>query len=229
MTQRAPGCQRCRSPSRQAPCARFVNCNAFAATSADGWTGPRSVSSAQPFQGSYAPWPRGEACSGKPFDHFADDERLPLGRLRVQVLRIVMDGKAVLRALDFQQSRLRMDLPNIHPRTLDGDERVLGAVHDQGGRADLGDFLVRAEIEDLVQQWPAEFERRRVPEKSLRSQLPTGLVINAVIVPIGLVVDEPLLVVHERVEQHQPPNLVRMTGGETAADATTEARANQVD
>jgi hypothetical protein len=38
-----------------------------------------------------------------------DDERLPLSGLRIQVLRIIMYRKPVLRSIDLQQSRLPAD------------------------------------------------------------------------------------------------------------------------
>ena len=70
----------------------------------------------------------------------ANDELLPLDRLRVKVLRIVVYSESMLGTLDFQQSSLGSYLFDVHPRTLDRNKSIPGAVHDQGRRDDLCDL-----------------------------------------------------------------------------------------
>ena len=61
------------------------------------------------------------------------DDRLGLPALGlwVEVLRIVVNGDAVLGALDLDQPGHGRDPPDVLPGGLDRDERVAGAVEDQ--------------------------------------------------------------------------------------------------
>lgn len=139
-------------------------------------------------------------------------------------------GEPVLGAVDLDQPGLCPgDLPDGCPGGLHRDERVAGSVDEQDRHGEFGQHLVRLEVEDLVEQRPAQPEGGGVGQEAVFGQFLAGAVAELVVMPVGLVVDEPLLVVQQRVEQHQPPHLSGVAGREKRGDPAAEAGADQVD
>ena len=112
------------------------------------------------------------SCSvaGDPVRHDADDLGLPSLALRIGIARIVVDGEAVLGAVDFDELVLSPKLLGRPAGRFHRDEGVLGAMHDERRHLDVAKHGVRPQIEHLVEQWPAELERRRVGEEALPGQ-----------------------------------------------------------
>jgi len=100
-------------------------------------------------------------------------------------------------------------------------------MHDQRRRGDSSEFAVRAQVEDLVEQRPAEPERRRVLQVPVFRQTPPRLLVDLVVVPVGLLVDEPVLVVQERIEKHQAADLLGMAGSEQRGYPAAETGTHQ--
>lgn len=85
-----------------------------------------------------------------------------------------MDGDAMLCTLDLQQFHVAVDTCYGRTCALDRDERVTRPVHEQRRHRKLANRLIRSEVEHLVQQRPAELERRIVEQEALLSQLMAG-------------------------------------------------------
>src|SRR5947199_2837917 len=66
-------------------------------------------------------------------------------------------------------------------------------------------------------------------DETLLCKLPARLGFDAIVRPVGLVIDEALLVVEERVEQHQPMDALGVPGREQRADPAPKARADEAD
>jgi hypothetical protein len=49
---------------------------------------------------------------------------------------------------------------------------------------------MRPQVEDFVQETPTELEGRGVRDEPLLGELTTGFLADAVILPVGLVIDE---------------------------------------
>src|SRR6185437_5370424 len=96
-----------------------------------------------------------------------DHLSLPSLRLRIEVLRVVEDSNAMLRAFDLKQLDVAVDSLHRGARALDRNERVPRSVDEQRWHGKLADRLMWPEIEDLVEQWPAEFEARVVEQEAL--------------------------------------------------------------
>jgi len=82
---------------------------------------------------------------------------------------------------------------------------------------------MRPQVEDFVQETSTELEGRRVSDEPLFGELATGFLAYAVILPVGVVIDEALLLVEQRVEQDQASQPAGIAGCEERADATPEA------
>src|SRR5918992_5342328 len=102
-------------------------------------------------------------------------------------------------------------------------------MHDERWRLDLAQDAMRLHVEGLVEQWAAELETRRVSDKAARGQFVAGRIVDAVVVPVRLVVDETLLVVEQWVEQDHAMQQAWMVRGEVSADAAAETRPDEAD
>jgi hypothetical protein len=81
-----------------------------------------------------------------------DDKRLPLLALWVEVLRIVVHRKAMLRALNLDQPVFGPKLSHLRPGRFDGHKGVLGPVNDERRCGDLAKREVRLKPEHLVEE-----------------------------------------------------------------------------
>ncbi|GAA3850524.1 hypothetical protein GCM10022243_15490 [Saccharothrix violaceirubra] len=78
-----------------------------------------------------------------------------------------MDGEAVLGTVDLHQTTFGGQPRDGRPRRLHRDERVLGAVYDEGRRDDLAEDLVRADPEDVVEECPSVADCRGVGDEAV--------------------------------------------------------------
>ena len=79
-----------------------------------------------------------------------------------------MHREAVLGTVDFDELSLRLgNLADRRTRGLDGDKGVPGAMNEQGRGGQLTECQLRIQVEDLVEQCPAQLERRRVRQEPL--------------------------------------------------------------
>src|SRR5712691_7322360 len=98
---------------------------------------------------------------------------------------------------------------------------------DERRRADLSKHGVRLEPEDFVEYGAAMFQGWRELDVSLFGELSRQVVAEVVIRPVRSTVNGSLLVVELWAEQHQPGGFVWTFGSVVAADAPTEALADQ--
>src|SRR5437588_11247108 len=65
-------------------------------------------------------------------------------------------------------------------------------------------------------------------DEAVPRQFAAFFVVDVVVGPVRLLVDDTLLVVEERVDEDKALDTIRIRGGEEGADSTTEARSKEV-
>src|SRR5918999_4830577 len=102
-------------------------------------------------------------------------------------------------------------------------------MHDERRRHHLAKYSMRLDVEQLIEQGPTEPEGRRMGYEALRGQFLAGFLVDVIVMPVGLVLDEALLVVEQRIEQHQTMHCIGILRGIERREAAAEARTDEID
>lgn len=85
-----------------------------------------------------------------PVSHSANDISLPLLALRIGVAGITVDSKAVLSAVNLDQSMLGRHLLSCPPGGLHRNERILGTMHNERRSVNVTEHGMRLKIEYFI-------------------------------------------------------------------------------
>lgn len=106
-----------------------------------------------------------------------------------------MNGNAMLCTLDFDESGITSKPADRAPRRLHRNKRIAGAMKKQCRRSDVTKLLMWLEIENFIEQGSPKLESRRMRHRSLRGQLPPGVFVDVVGLPVRLITHEALFIV----------------------------------